>query len=74
MPTKTPIRVAGMVTIMICGSPTSRPAREATRATVTAETGEAISPCWAAMTLMDSGRSGRTPALRATSAITGNRA
>ena len=46
----------------------SSPARAATSATVAAETGDAMSPCWAAMRLMESGRSGRMPALRATSA------
>ena len=44
------------------------------RAAVTADTGDAISPSCAAITLMESGRSGRMFALRATSAITGSSA
>ena len=35
---------------------------------------DAMSPCCAAMTLIESGRSGRNPALRDTSAITGSSA
>ena len=72
-PSVTPTKVAGIVTIIISMSPTSMPDKEAISATVAADTGEAIRPCWAAMTLMDMGRSGRTPALRETSAITGSR-
>jgi hypothetical protein len=45
-----------------------------TSAAVTADTGEAMRPCWDAMTLIESGRSGRMPALRDTSAITGSSA
>ena len=43
-------------------------------ATVAAEMGEATTPRKPAITLIDSGRSGRTPAFLDTSAITGNRA
>ena len=43
-----------------------------TRATVAAEMGQAVMACWEAMTDMETGRSGRTPASLATSAITGN--
>ena len=50
------------------------PARVTTSAAITADTGDAISPCCAAITVIESGRSGRMPALRATSAITGRSA
>ena len=66
--------VAGIVTIRICGSPTPSPASAPSRATVTAEIGEAMRPCCAAITLIDSGRSGRMPALREISAMTGSSA
>ena len=42
-----------------------------TMATVAALMGEAISPPWDAMTLIESGRSGRMSAFAATSTMTG---
>ena len=54
--------------------PTWNGDRLAASATVAAETGEAISPCCDAITLIDSGRSGRTFPVRDTSAITGRSA
>jgi hypothetical protein len=44
------------------------------RATVAAEMGLAVMACWEAITEMDIGRSGRTPASRETSAMTGRMA
>ena len=46
-------------------------ARNPSRATVAAEMGHAVIACCEAMTEMEIGRSGRTPASRDTSAITG---
>jgi hypothetical protein len=43
-------------------------------ATVAAEIGEAIAPLNPAITLIEIGRSGRTPPFRAISAMTGNSA
>ena len=74
MPAATPTSVAGIVTSRICGSPTADPESAPTSATVTAETGDAVSPCCAAITLTESGRSGRIPALRETSAMIGRSA
>jgi hypothetical protein len=50
------------------------PASVTMSAAITADTGDAINPCCAAITVIESGRSGRMPALRATSAITGSSA
>ena len=50
------------------------PASAARSATVAAEIGEATRPCCAAITLIESGRSGRTPAVRDTSEMTGSSA
>ena len=63
-----------MMIIRICGSPTPLTASTPAMATVTADTGEAITPCSAAITVMESGRSGRIPARRETSAMTGSSA
>ena len=56
------------------GSEMSWPPSRPTTATVAAEIGEATTPSRPATTLIESGRSGRMPALRETSAITGSRA
>jgi hypothetical protein len=63
-----------MHTIRIWASPTSVPdaANSASIPAVAAEIGLAVIDCWDAMTEIDSGRSGRTPALREVSAITGS--
>ena len=74
MPARRPTSVAGIVIIMMVGNGTAAPARPAKSATVTAEIGDAMSPCWVAMTLIESGRSGRMPAFSATSAMTGKSA
>ena len=56
------------------GSAMAEPESAPTSATVTAEIGDAVRPCCAAITLTESGRSGRMPALRDTSAMIGSSA
>jgi len=71
-----PTSVAGMQIRRIWARPRSRlfAAKSAIIAAVAAEMGLAVMACWDAITETDMGRSGRTPALRAVSAITGSRA
>ena len=70
-PHTTPINVDGMQTIKTSINETPAGASSPTNATVAAEIGQAVIACCDAMTDIEIGRSGRTPASRATSAITG---
>src|SRR4051794_24085080 len=71
-----PMNVDGTQIIKICGRPTCESFADssASRAAVAAANGLAVIACCEAITLIDIGRSGRIPALRETSAITGRTA
>ena len=71
-PTRTPIKVAGTQIFRMSKSVMSKPANKPRRATVAAEIGLAVIPCWEAITAIPNGRSGRILVSVATSAITGS--
>jgi hypothetical protein len=66
--------VDGTHIAMILPSVTPLPDSNPIMPAVAAESGLAVIACCDAITLIDIGRSGRTPALRETSAITGSTA
>ena len=70
-PHTTPINVDGMQTIKTSINVTPCGESKPTSATVAAEIGHAVIACCYAITDIEIGLSGRTPASRATSAITG---
>ena len=71
-PTSTPIKVAGTQIFKISNKVMSKPANKPKSATVAAEIGLAVIPCWEAITAIPNGRSGRILVSVATSAITGS--
>ena len=68
------MKVAGMQMRRIWCNPIPAGASSPNNATVAAEIGDAVMACCDAIVAIESGRSGRTPALRETSAITGSNA